>query len=260
MRTRAEHLHQVLRGDILAGRQQPGHKLPLAEIAEQYHSRIGLMREVLLRLSEEGLVVAEPQIGFRVAPLSVADLRHLTETRCAIEGLVLGMSVAQGDVEWETRVIATHYRLSRTPQMESNDHQRVSDEWAVVHADYHRALLSGCRNPRLLSIALKLRDSAELYRRWSVPLGEEKRDVADEHRNLRDAATARNAELAKVLLCDHIELTSQLLLNSQSNTTDESASNTTPAEFQNYIDISNIDSDDVSTGRSKSTTPGLRGS
>ena len=50
---------------------------------------MGLLREALSRLEEQGLVRSESQHGYRVTPLSPQDLRELTDARCEIETLVL---------------------------------------------------------------------------------------------------------------------------------------------------------------------------
>ena len=71
----------------------------------------------------------------------------------------------------------------------------------------------GCGNPRLTGVATQLRASAELYRRWSVPIGEgAKRDAASEHQRILDAVVARDVDLAVSLLDEHIALTTRLLL------------------------------------------------
>ncbi|WP_212612341.1 GntR family transcriptional regulator [Pseudonocardia hierapolitana] len=144
--------------------------------------------------------------------MSVEDLRHLTEARCAIETLVLRQAFAHGGVGWESNVLAAHHRLERTPPMAADDPDRVSDEWAAAHGAFHLALLSGCPNPRLLAVAASLRDSAELYRRWSVPLGHENRDVAGEHRAMLEAVLAHDSDAGAAVLAGHIQHTTDVLL------------------------------------------------
>lgn len=221
MPTRAERVYTELRADILAGRQRPGSRLPFAELSARYEVSMGVAREALTRLTAEGLVEAQPQHGFQVMPLSIVDLQHLTEARCAIESLVLREAVEHGGVSWESEALAAHHRLERTPQMAADDPDRVTEEWAAVHAAYHRSLLAGCPNPRLLAVATSLRDSAELYRRWSVPLGREGRDIAAEHRAMLDAVLAHDADAAAAVLVEHIRHTTDVLLDQDSGTTED---------------------------------------
>ncbi|MDT3445807.1 MULTISPECIES: GntR family transcriptional regulator [unclassified Pseudofrankia] len=209
--TQTDRVYDVLRADILAGRLPPGAKLPFADLCTRYSTSVGVVRESLSRLSAQGLVVSEPQIGFRVTPLTHTDLLALTEARIFVEGHVIRLSIQNGDVEWEAALVAAHHTLERTSQTVPEDPHRLSEEWAAAHARFHAVALQACPNRRLLDIAESLRASAELYRRWSVPLGASTRDVPAEHRRILAAALAGEAEEAAAALCDHIARTTQLL-------------------------------------------------
>ena len=212
--TRSEDVYSRLRGDILAGRLRPGSRLPFAELCARYGTSVGVVREGLSRLTEQALVVAEPQLGYRVKSVSSQDLQHLTDARVEIETLVVRSAIEAGDLAWESSVVAAHHTLARTPQMDSQDPQRMTEAWAAAHAVYHSSLLDGCPNPRLRAIALALRDSAELYRRWSVPVGHDSgRDVAQEHESLLAAALGRDAAGATSVLTEHLRRTARVLLD-----------------------------------------------
>jgi len=210
--TRAERVYGELRADILAGRRHPGERLPFADLSARYGASMGVVREALTRLAAEGLVESEPQYGFRVMPISADDLRHLTEARRAIEPLVFRAAIEHGGLAWEAQVVAAHHRLERTPVLAADDPERVGEEWAEAHAEYHRALLAGCPNPRLRSVAASLRDAAELYRRWSATLDQHQRDIPAEHRAMLDAVLAQDADAAAEALSAHIQHTTDLLL------------------------------------------------
>jgi DNA-binding GntR family transcriptional regulator len=213
--TQTERVYSALRSDILAGRRRPGTRLLFADLTADYCASMGVVREALSRLTAEALVESEPQVGFRVRSLSLVDLQELTEARIAIETLVLRQAVAQGDLTWESEVLAAHHRIEKTPLTDASDPERVSDAWAHAHAAFHATLLNGCPNSRLRAIASGLRDSAELYRRWSVPLSAERRDVAAEHRAVLEAVVDRDADQAASTLKEHISHTTQLLLEAE---------------------------------------------
>jgi len=218
---KAERVHSSLRADILAGRYQPGQRLRYAELCQQYETSMSVLRESLLRLAEQGLVRGEPQQGFHVVPLLADDLLELTDARREIESLTLRRSMADGDVHWESKVLAAHHRLARAPQRDSDDPERLDDTWVTAHADFHAALLDGCANRRLKAMAASLRDSAELYRRWSVPLGHDSgRDISGEHAAILQAVLDRDAERGVALLVAHIERTTTILLSSAAGYTE----------------------------------------
>jgi DNA-binding GntR family transcriptional regulator len=162
--TRTERVYEILRGELLNGGLHPGQKLKMVELTERFGVSQSVVREALTRLTEQGLLVATPQRGFRVRDLSVEDIAELTETRIQIESLALRLAVERGDLQWETGILSAHHRLERTPVL--RDDGTVSEDWSMQHRDFHRALLAGCGNRRLESVATSLRDSAELYRRW----------------------------------------------------------------------------------------------
>lgn len=221
--TRTEQVYASLRSDILSGRLEPGARLPFADLTDRYGASMGALREALQRLAEQGLVLNEPQQGFRVTALSVDDLRDLTTARCEIEGLALRYSIAHGDLAWESAIVASFYELERTPMsVEGSDDAAsgfpapdgavLAEDWAGVHTRFHESLIAACPNARLRTIASSLRDSAELYRHWSAR-SKDPRDTNAEHKGLVDAVLARDTERAVGLLEQHLRHTARLLID-----------------------------------------------
>jgi DNA-binding GntR family transcriptional regulator len=209
--TRTEQVYEILRSELLNGVLHPSQKLKMVELTERFGVSQSVVREALTRLTEQGLLVATPQRGFRVRDLSVEDIAELTETRVQIESLALRLAVERGDLQWETGILTAHHRLERTPV--TRDDGTVSEDWSVQHRDFHQSLLTGCGNRRLESVANSLRDSAELYRRWYWVLTDDhQRDLAREHRQLRELALVRDADRAIKVLTEHIGRAPRLLI------------------------------------------------
>jgi DNA-binding GntR family transcriptional regulator len=209
--TRTEQVYELLRSELLNGVLHPSQKLKMVELTERFGVSQSVVREALTRLTEQGLLIATPQRGFRVRDLSVEDIGELTETRIQVESLALRLAVERGDLQWETGILAAHHRLERTPV--TRDDGTVSEDWSVQHRDFHQSLLAGCGNRRLESVVNSLRDSAELYRRWYWVLTDDhQRDLAQEHRQLKDLALARDADRAIAVLTAHIDRAPSLLI------------------------------------------------
>ncbi len=203
--TRGEAVYQQMRDDIVKGVFRPGQKLPFAVLTDRYESSASVIREGLARLVEQGLAQSEPQQGYRVASVSVSDLRDLTLARQAVETQALRLSIEHGDLAWESSVVATIHALERTPVM--------TDGWAELHRRFHEVLLEGVPSKRLIATALGMRDSAELYRRWSAHADDGgERDVDGEHRAIADATLARDPDRACALLSEHLQTTADLLV------------------------------------------------
>jgi DNA-binding GntR family transcriptional regulator len=204
--------YEALRADLLACRVAPGSRLKIQELCQQHAVSLGAIREALSRLTSEGLVVAEPQRGFRAAPISRADLEDLTMVRIEVESLCLSRAIEIGTVDWEARLVAAFHRLSRTPERVASDPARSADDWAEAHAGFHSALVDGADSPWLLRLHGQLYAQSERYRRLSIPLGSMDRDVDGEHRKIMEAALARDAERANGLMRRHIGATTAILL------------------------------------------------
>ena len=213
-KTRVLEVYSSIRREILNGRLRPGEKLGPAVLSQQYGVSLSVVREALTRLAEQGLVVSQPQQGFQVTPISREDLLDLTSVRLDIETLALRRSVERGDVVWRSGLVAAHYQLEHTPQYEPDvEPPVINEDWQSAHKAFHEQLLSACGSVRLLEIAAELRDSADLYRRWSSPIGgDTKRDIAGEHRAIVDAVQSGDAELAATQLHKHISHTTNVLL------------------------------------------------
>jgi DNA-binding GntR family transcriptional regulator len=210
-RTRTEEVYRVLRKDLLNGRIAPGERLRLLELSSRFEVSQSVTREALARLAEKGLVIASPQRGFRVRDLSVPDIEALTEARVGIEAVTLQFAIERGDIHWETSVLATHHLLEKTPVL--LDDGQFNEDWPERHQAFHEALLSGCGNPHLEAVSSELRDCAELYRRWYWSLVDDTdRDLATEHRLLKELAVARETNSAHALLRSHIERGPALLV------------------------------------------------
>lgn len=209
-RANTGEVYDQLRADILGGVHRPGGKLKFAELGERYGASVSVIREALTRLVEARLVESEPRIGFRVAPLSLPDLCDLTATRIDLESLAVRYAIERGDMAWEADLVAAHHRLDRTPIVAAQGPQRVSDEWELAHAAFHRAVLAGCGSPRLIAMTDVLRDGAEFYRRWSQPQ-EPGRDIPAEHRRILQAVLDRDAEAAVHALTEHYQRTAEIL-------------------------------------------------
>lgn len=201
-----------MRADILSCRIKPGGRLKIQELCEKYEVTVGAVREALSRLTSEGFVLAEPQRGFRAAPVTIADLLDLTHARIEIETLCIRSAINNGDVSWESRILAVSYRLSRTAEREPDDPERLSEIWSQAHAEFHATLVEACDSVWLLRLRTMLYEQSERYRRLSTPLARFARDLNHEHQDIVAAVLARDADAAAEKLGRHLQETTTILL------------------------------------------------
>lgn len=192
----------------------PGARIQINAVAKEYGVSLNAVREALARLTAEDMAVATAQKGFTVPDVSVEDLLDLTRTRIQIEGLCIRASIANGDIEWETALVAAFHRLQRLPEVETAERAMLSERWAQAHQQFHGAIVAACRSPSLLKIRAVLFEQTERYRRLSVPLRKVDRDVEAEHRAIFEATIDRNADHAVELTEKHFQLTTNIVVSS----------------------------------------------
>jgi GntR family carbon starvation induced transcriptional regulator len=216
-RTRARDIYERLRLDIVECRLKPGQKLRFDETRTTYQVGLSPLREALMRLASEGLVVLEDQRGFHVAPVSRTDLLDVTRMRQELESMALRMAIESGSDEWEAEVLAAYHRLSKVRKVfvsETEDpHSRIiNPQWEEHHRNFHRSLVSACGSPWLMHFRGLLYDQADRYRRLSLQYLRHPRADLDEHRALMEAAITRDAIRAAELIKRHIGDTTEALL------------------------------------------------
>jgi GntR family carbon starvation induced transcriptional regulator len=212
--TQADMARQLIRAEILDGRLTPGAKLNISSLEARLGVSLGAIREALSRLSAEGMVTAEAHRGYRVSEVSADELLDLTRTRIEIESLCLSKAMQHGDVEWESRIVAAAHRMERLQRTPSDPEARVSNDWNVAHGEFHEALVGACPSPWLHRMRKLLYEQSERYRRLSVPLDTDHRDVRDEHRRLMDAVLRRDQQTALQELEKHLCATTEIILRS----------------------------------------------
>lgn len=203
--TLTSSVYEQLRADLVAGVYKPGERLGAEALRQRFTTGASPIREALNRLLAEGFVAQEDQKGFRVAPVSEADLRELVDARCWIDGAAIREAIARQNAAWEEAVLLALHRLSRLKRLPDDGSSR-NLEWERLHRAFHVALVSGCGSRWMARISEQLFDAAERYRLLAandVP----ERNEFDEHRAIADACLQRRAEDVPDLLRQHYERT-----------------------------------------------------
>lgn len=146
-----DEVYRQIVGRIHRGELPAGTRVRDTQVAAQLGVSRTPVREALLRLSREGILDADMGRGFRVRRLDATEMREAGVILSTLEELALRLSgtipserlVRLGNIDLE--LAATRGDLDRSIALE--------EEW-------HRTLLEGCPNARLLSMVSDL---------WQVP-------------------------------------------------------------------------------------------
>lgn len=233
--TKTEFAYRTLRQEILETRLMPGAPLKLSAMRDAYGIGWTPLREALSRLEAEHLVISSANKGYTVAPVSLEELSDLTNARRLIELPMLADSIANGDEEWETALVAAHFRLSRCKPPVENPEAPVISEWKERHEAFHLALLSASKSQWLMRFYMQIKDHLRRHHRilaitpgLEATRGPEWRESAtyhalrdalalEPHTELMNAALDHDIDRAVALLDAHIELTKQVFVVADSD-------------------------------------------
>ena len=208
-KTTTEGTYERLRADLLSCRLKPGERLSINKLCVELAVSLGAVREALSRLTSEGLVVAEPQRGFRAAPVSASELQNLSNALVDIETICVRRAFAQGGIAWEARVLSAYHQLSRASIARAD---AIDDPVAQAHCRFRDELMSACGNPELLRLREMLIDKAARYRSLARKKHLDVRNVEQQQRQLVNAVMARDVEKAVTLMTQHQHSVEQRLL------------------------------------------------
>ena len=200
--TIADRAYDQIRADIVFGRLPPRARLPLERMASVYGASVSTLREIFGRLSSEGLVIAEGQRGFQVAPVSSDGFRDVAAMRLLLETYAIRLSFQAGDLEWESRIVAAHHKLAVMEQRLMGGDQAEAEAWKRYDREFHHSLIQACGSQTLLDLYAGVFDHYLRYQMVAVVF--RGTIAADEHRRLLDCALARDAERACDVLGDHV--------------------------------------------------------
>lgn len=203
--TVTETVYARIRSDILFGVLRPGAKLKLEVMRDAYGASVNTLRETLSRLVADGLVSNEGQRGFQVVPVSLADLRDITEMRRLLEVHAAKLSIERAGLEWESKLVAAYHKLSRVEAVVDSDPERFGSQLEAFNREFHAVLVAGCGSRWLATFHGIMYDQSLRYRMLALQIRNFPREQSRrEHREILDAAIARDVARLETVLAAHI--------------------------------------------------------
>jgi DNA-binding GntR family transcriptional regulator len=196
----------VLRERIVSCELRPGSRVHIERAAERLEMSPGPVREALRGLASEGLVVALPQRGYRVAPLSRDDFEDLFGVRVVLDLLAADRAVPRlTDADLEAMRGALEAVAGANRADDRTGQQRH-------HRRFHFLLFDAAGSVWLSRMLATLWDHSERYLRLSEDYRRHPPDVVGEHALLLDACRARDRALVRSRMEEHLALTHRTVL------------------------------------------------
>jgi GntR family carbon starvation induced transcriptional regulator len=204
-------LYRRLLADIVQGRLEPTRPLCMRDLARDYGTSTTSVRQVLIELARDRLVVGSVG-GYGVAPASQSELLDLTQTAFWLGDIGLRESIRRGYRHWEESVLRA-YRAVELANGHASIETGAAPTWEQMLAFYD-ALVSACHSSILAEQCRSLNERLLRYRNLAAAATGRDHQHGASVQPLRDAALARNAELASELLRSHYRVTEHGILAS----------------------------------------------
>jgi DNA-binding GntR family transcriptional regulator len=143
-RVLADEVADGIREAIFSGRIDLGHRLVEEELASNMNVSRGPVREALVLLSQEGLVILERHRGATVAHLGLDEVHEIYSLRTALESLAaewLCVNATEEDFQRMAAVLQQFDKLPRPLTRPAVAGLDVAFHDALFQAAHHRRLL-----------------------------------------------------------------------------------------------------------------------
>nr|WP_299245860.1 GntR family transcriptional regulator [uncultured Halomonas sp.] len=201
----AEQAHQALHLMIVRGELKPNERLAEPELCELLDISRTPLREAIKKLAAEGLVILRRHRNAVVAPIDALELEHLFEVEAGLESMAIGLAAQRMTNTEINRLEALQERLERL--VDKGDLNRYFEMNQRIHA----LLVAGAKNPVLTETHQRLLGRLERARYLALGKFGRWHESANEHREILEALKARDAELARRLLTEHVQHTGKVI-------------------------------------------------
>lgn len=203
-RSRAEQprtatlIYRELYDDIVSMRRPPNDPLPERDLLDHFGISRTPLREALLRLADEGLVMIYPQVGTFVARIPTRVLyesimiRRALEVAMAEEAAQLATPAALGPLDANLTLL---------------DAARLAgdlDDFHRIDSDFHRMIGELSTRRTIMATVDTVRAQIDRYRLTTLPQAGRLARVIEEHGAIRDGIAARDPGAAGQAMALHI--------------------------------------------------------
>ena len=191
-----ETVYAELRADVISCRLAPGTEIREAELAARFDMSKSPVRDALMRLEREGLVITLPRQGYRVAPVSLSDGLDMFQLRAALERACMERIVLR----------ASDAQLAALDSFRTFDASAWDGGFVAFNRAFHRRIAELGGNARMRDQLTDLIDQMERAVQVSVASINkgDPQALVNEHAEIIEALQARAVKRAQRLAEQHI--------------------------------------------------------
>ncbi|PJJ65351.1 GntR family transcriptional regulator [Compostimonas suwonensis] len=188
-------IYEALRSEILTGNREPGQRLVLRQIAQEYGASDIPVREALRMLEQDGLVEITPYQGARVTTLSPEQVSEAYFVRGHLEALATELAA--------TRLTGDDFaRLDQLVEAMAEGEPDPID-YAELNRQFHTYIVEHCGNQVLQDAIVSIWQTQSAFQIVFRLDPDRRQDSNHEHREIMRALRDGDRRKAHDLALDH---------------------------------------------------------
>ncbi|NYT38942.1 GntR family transcriptional regulator [Allopusillimonas soli] len=196
----SERIRQLIEEDIRSGVLLPGDVIDEQELAARFEVSRTPVREALLQLEAQNILISQPRQGMVVAKMDIQQLLAIWELLCEMEGVCVRLACERMSDEERQQLVRVHEQAQGV--VDADD----VDGWRAMNHAFHDVLYQGSRNPYLRQEILRLRARTGAYLRYAFSALGRLRSSQEQHGQIVDAILAHDPQRAHAMMMEHISL------------------------------------------------------
>jgi len=208
--TLSEIVYEKIKDSIVTHRYECGSRLYLKKLSTEMKVSMIPVREALKKLEQEGLIEIIPNKGAIVKTYTIKDLIEIYDLRRQLESLaveILAKKINQSNLDELRKICDLDEKSLKKGNLEYHN---------IYNREFHECLINFSQNSRLIKFYNEL--SGQMYTLVSITTvfaytnGDGAKYNAQKHREIIKALEKKDAEHAKKIVQEHIQLSKELAL------------------------------------------------
>jgi DNA-binding GntR family transcriptional regulator len=194
-------VYEDIRQQIIEEKLVPGQWLMERELCQSYGMSRTPIREILWKLTADGLVEQEANRGFIVRRLGLEQIFEIFQAREAIEGMAARLACLKGGEAFRSTLREIKKKIART-NIESDPAAGIA-----LGRELHRAIMDAAENGIMTDINKRLENMTVLTANITKRSPAIEKASAEAHLNIINAVLQQDQEKAEQMMREHLRET-----------------------------------------------------
>ena len=197
------HAYEALKGMILSSGFHPGERLSEVRLSQLIGVSRTPLREALMLLEAEGLVIGRQNSGYSVVHFEPEAIRNLLVAREGLDAYVAEVACRTATDEDLERLKVVMAEIEKIDQRQDSESRKPARE-LELGLKVHEVIVSATRNPALQEMTRRLYEQLRVALWLEVLWLDSWADAVEQHRAIVEAVVDRDVPRAVEAARDHI--------------------------------------------------------